>query len=79
MADDLEDTIRQNAQAPASASMDGASAAQHPLRDQIEADRHLAARKAAKSPTFGLRIGKIVPPGRLRTNKVSTPGTVAAT
>ncbi|MEX0702018.1 MAG: hypothetical protein WD069_07975 [Planctomycetales bacterium] len=63
MADDLEDVIRQNAQAPASASMDGASAAQHPLRDQIEADRHLAARKAAKSPTFGLRLAKIIPPG----------------
>ena len=62
MPDELADAIETNAQAPASASVDGQSAKQHPLKDQIEADRYLAARVAAKVG-LGIRQTKVVPPG----------------
>ena len=63
MADDLDDTILQNAQGPARASGDAGSVEQHKLPDQIEADRYLAAKKAAKSKSRGLGFNKLVPPG----------------
>ncbi len=63
MADDLEDTIRQNAQGPAKASGDAGSIEQHSLADQIAADRYLSAKDAAKSKSRGLRFNKLVPPG----------------
>ena len=43
MAEDIENTIRQNAQGPESAQVDGVRVKQHGLRDQIEADKYLAA------------------------------------
>ena len=63
MADDLDDTIRQNAQGPARASGDAGSVEQHKLPEQIEADRYLASKQAAKSKSRGLVINKLVPPG----------------
>ncbi|MCK6470870.1 MAG: hypothetical protein L6R28_03910 [Planctomycetes bacterium] len=61
--DDLKDTIRENAKGPAKAAGDSGSVEQHPLRDQIEADRYLNAKKAAKAKRLGMRITKLVPPG----------------
>ncbi len=63
MADELDDTIRQNAQGPAKAASDAGSVEQHPLPDQIEADRYLASKKAAQDKKRGLKLNKIVPPG----------------
>jgi hypothetical protein len=63
MADDLEQTIRDNADGPAKASGDSGSMEQHKLSDQIAADRYLASKQAAKSKRLGLRFTKIVPPG----------------
>jgi hypothetical protein len=63
VADDLEQTIRDNAKAPAKATGDSGSVEQHPLREQIEADRYLNSKKAAKARRLGLRITKAVPPG----------------
>ena len=63
MSDDLEDAIRQNAQGPAKASGDAGSMEQHSLPDQIEADRYLAAKKAARSKGLGITLKKLVPPG----------------
>jgi hypothetical protein len=63
MADDLESTIRQNAQGPAKAAGDAGSVEQHPLPDQIAADRYLASKEAAKDKKRGLRFNKLVPPG----------------
>lgn len=63
MADDLEQTIRDNASGPAKASGDSGSMEQHRLRDQIEADRYLNSKKATKSKSRGLRLSKLVPPG----------------
>ena len=61
--EELESAIRQNAQGPAKASGDSGSVEQHSLRDQIEADRYLSSKKAAKTKNAGLRLKKLVPPG----------------
>ncbi len=63
MADDLDDTIRENAQGPARVSGDAGSVEQHKLPEQIEADRYLASKKAARSKSRGLILNKFVPPG----------------
>jgi hypothetical protein len=63
MADDLSDTIRENAQGPAKAAGDSGSMEQHPLADQIAADKYLAAKDAVKSKNRGLKFNKFVPPG----------------
>jgi hypothetical protein len=39
VADNLADAIRQNAQGPESAEADGVKVKQHPLPDQIAADK----------------------------------------
>jgi hypothetical protein len=63
MADDLEDEIRKNAEGPAKVSSDAGSVEQHKLSDQIEADRYLSSKDAAKSKRRGLRFNKFSPPG----------------
>lgn len=63
MADDLDETIEENAKGPAKASGDTGSVEQHKLAEQIEADRYLASKDAAKKPNRGLRFNKLVPPG----------------
>jgi hypothetical protein len=63
MAENLDETIRENAKGPAKASGDAGSVEQHALKNQIEADRYLASKDAAKSKRRGLIFNKIVPPG----------------
>jgi len=63
MPESLEDKIRENAEGPAKAAGDAGSVEQHKLTDQIEADKYLAAKEAAKSKSRGLRFNKVVPPG----------------
>ncbi|MBT4865435.1 MAG: hypothetical protein HON53_09985 [Planctomycetaceae bacterium] len=63
MAEQLDQTIRDNAAGPAKASGDSGSMEQHKLPDQIAADRYLSSKDAAKSKTRGLRFTKLVPPG----------------
>lgn len=60
---DLEQTIRDNAAGPAKAAGDSGSVEQHSLRDQIEADRYLASKQVAKTPTKSLRLTRLIPPG----------------
>ncbi|MCC6319889.1 MAG: hypothetical protein IT438_00450 [Phycisphaerales bacterium] len=60
---DLEQAIRDNASQPATAAVDGPSGEQPPLPDQIEADRYLASKDAARKPGLGIKFAKIVPPG----------------
>jgi hypothetical protein len=66
VAEDLDpnlgQTIRDNASGPAKASNETGSVEQHPLRDQIEADRYLASKSAATNPRRALRLTKLVPP-----------------
>lgn len=63
MAEDLDSTIRENAAGPKRATGDSGSVEQHPLDDQIAADRYLASKKAAQSKGLGIRLSKLVPPG----------------
>jgi len=59
----LDQTIRENAEGPAEAHGDSGGVKQHSLPDQIEADRYLASKQAAKSKSRGLRFSKLAPPG----------------
>ena len=63
MAKDLDETIRENAEGPSEASGDSGSMKQHPLREQIEADRYLNSKEASRSKNVGIRTTKLVPPG----------------
>ena len=63
MADELADTIRENAAGPAKAAGDAGSIEQHKLSEQIEADRYLAAKEATQQKSRGLKFNKLVPPG----------------
>lgn len=64
MTDDLASAIRENASGPKRASGDSSSVEQHPLMDQIEAEKFLASKNAvAKNPAKAFVRVKIVPPG----------------
>jgi len=62
MADDLEQTILDNAQGPAEAQGDAGRVRQHGLADQIAVDRYLESKKAAKKKGLGVKLKKLVPP-----------------
>lgn len=64
MPDDstITDAIRENAAGPKRAQGDSGSVEQHDLTDQIEADRYLSSKEAAKKG-LGVRMTKVVPPG----------------
>lgn len=63
MSDDLEETINTVAQEPAKANIDGQLVEQHPIADLIEADKHLAAKRAASRNAFGLSFRQFEPGG----------------
>lgn len=63
MPDELDNTIRENAQGPAKVTGDAGSVEQHKPSEQVAADRYLASKEAAKSKRRGLRFNKLVPPG----------------
>ena len=64
MAEDVKDTIKQNAGGPRQVGADGVSVQQHSLDDQIEGDKHLAGKEAvSKNAAKAFVRVKIVPPG----------------
>jgi hypothetical protein len=63
MPDELTDKIKESAEGPESVESDGMRVKQHSLRDQIEADKYLAAKETSRSNRLGVRLVKIVPPG----------------
>ncbi len=63
MPSELDDTIRENAQGPAEVHGDAGGMRQHSLPDQIEADRYLESKKAARRKGLGVALKKLVPPG----------------
>ena len=63
MAEELDNIIKQNAEGPKQASVDGVSTEQHSLGDQIAADKYLASKQAGRNPAKALTRVKIVPPG----------------
>lgn len=63
MAENLDESIRENAAGPSKVAGDAGTVEQHPLTEQIAADRYLRSKEAARSKGLGVRITKIVPPG----------------
>jgi hypothetical protein len=62
LAEELDETIRENAAGPAEASVDGQTIKQRSVTEQIEADRYLASKQAAKKG-LGVKMTKVSPPG----------------
>lgn len=61
---DLSEQIEEAANGPARAAADGVDVTARPIRDLIEADKYLTAKRAAATnKTGGLRFAKLVPPG----------------
>jgi hypothetical protein len=63
MAEEIDNSIRDNASGPAKASSDGTSMEQHPLPDQIAADKYLESKKASRVKGLGIKLAKISPGG----------------
>ncbi|MCA9287803.1 MAG: hypothetical protein KDA05_04415 [Phycisphaerales bacterium] len=63
MPEELDQAIRDSAAGPRRAQGDSGSVEQHPLPDQIAADRYLASKQAAAKPARALRLTRLVPPG----------------
>ena len=60
MTDELQQSIEQNATAPKRVRGDSGEVEQHSLKDQIEADRYLASKKATQGKGMGgIRISKM--------------------
>lgn len=63
MADSLDKTIRDNAEGPAKATGDSGSVEQHPLPEQIAADKYLESKKASRGRGVGIKLVKLSPGG----------------
>ena len=63
MAEDLGNTIRENAAGPKKASGDRVSVEQHDLADQIAADKYLESKRTSRAKGLGLKMAKISPGG----------------
>jgi len=63
LADELDQTIKDNAAGPKRAKGDSAEMEQHALADQIAADRYLQSKKASRGKGLGITLKKLVPPG----------------
>ncbi len=63
MAEDLKNSIQENASGPKRASGDGVLVEQHSLTDQIAADKYLQSKQAAATKGLGIKILKISPGG----------------
>ncbi len=60
---ELKDAILENAKGPKRVQGDSGSVEQHSLKDQIEAERFLQSKKAARGKGFPVRLFKISPDG----------------
>ena len=67
MSDEVSDALKSAAQQPKRVRTDAGEVEAHSLRDQIEADKYLAAKAAAASTNThrGLRFNKLIPPGTI--------------
>ena len=63
MAEDMDNTIRDNASGPKRAAGDAGSVEQHGLADQIAADKYLESKKASRAKGLGVKLAKISPGG----------------
>lgn len=67
MANEVSNSLEQAAQGPKVVRTDAGEVTQHDLTQQIEADKYLAAKRAANATgnNRGLRFNKILPPGTI--------------
>jgi len=63
MAEELDNSIKENAAGPRKASGDSGSVEQHGLADQIAADKYLESKKASRSKGLGIKLAKVSPGG----------------
>ncbi len=63
MADDLQQSIIENAAGPRRARGDSGEMEQHSLPDQIAADKYLESKKASRAKGLGIKLAKISPGG----------------
>jgi hypothetical protein len=61
MPDELSNSIETAAKGPKRVRTDAGEVEQHSLREQIEADKYLAAKAAASTRGRGLRFSKLTP------------------
>jgi len=61
-ADDIQDAMETNAQGPRRVRGDEGEIEQHPLKDQIDAQRASAGATAVEKPHRGLWFSKFIPP-----------------
>lgn len=60
---ELEDALRENALSPAEASNETGSVKQHPLREQIELDKHFSRKAQGTNPFAGIASMRIASGG----------------
>lgn len=65
LTEEIDNTIQQNAQGPAKAGADGVTVEQHPLPDQIAADKYLESKKASRVKGLGIKLVKLSPGGAI--------------
>jgi hypothetical protein len=68
MSDELPETIEEAIESAATGMVKRTKEGDreqdnYPIKDLIDADRHLAGKRAAAKPHFGLRMTKLIPPG----------------
>ena len=63
MAEQLDNSIKENAAGPRRASGDSGSVEQHGLQDQIAADKYLESKKASRVKGLGIKLVKLSPSG----------------
>ncbi|NLX57704.1 MAG: hypothetical protein GXY74_01290 [Phycisphaerae bacterium] len=63
MDEGLDKQISENAAGPKSASGDAGSMEQHPLPDQIAADKYLESKRASRGKGLGIKLVKLAPGG----------------
>ena len=63
MAENLDNSIKTNAEGPAKVSGDSSSVEQHKLSEQIAADKYLESKKASRAKGLGVKLAKISPGG----------------
>jgi len=63
LTDSLDNSISENAAGPKQVTSDGVTVQQHPLPDQIAADKYLESRKASRARGLGVKLTKVSPGG----------------
>jgi len=64
-SDAIQNAIESNATGPKKVTGDSGSVEQHPITDQIAAEKHLASKQAARSKGLGIKLIKISPDGTI--------------